>query len=160
MPPEAVPYSGGLKVIGTGLGRTGTSSLKKALEILYNGAPCYHMTEVIKNGGPRGWFDFWVEMEKARRQHFEASIEIQNVCDVFIGSCCNICKNICFCSCTQKYMFLHMLHYKLLISYIFYSIIYLILYHISCILHYIRHREWEGRVPYYKVGIKDRWVNG
>ena len=31
----------GLKVIGTGLGRTGTSSLKKALELLYGGK-CYH----------------------------------------------------------------------------------------------------------------------
>ena len=31
----------GLKVIGAGLGRTGTSSLKKALELLY-GAKCYH----------------------------------------------------------------------------------------------------------------------
>ncbi len=35
-----------LKVIGTGFGRTGTSSLKKALEALGFG-PCYHMTEVF-----------------------------------------------------------------------------------------------------------------
>lgn len=39
-------YKGGLKVIGAGLGRTGTSSLKMAFEILY-AAPCYHMTEII-----------------------------------------------------------------------------------------------------------------
>ncbi|WP_420645256.1 sulfotransferase family protein [Candidatus Leptofilum sp.] len=36
-----------LKVIGSGFGRTGTLSLKAALEIL-GFAPCYHMKEVIK----------------------------------------------------------------------------------------------------------------
>lgn len=36
-----------LKVIGSGFGRTGTLSLKAALEILGFG-PCYHMQEVIK----------------------------------------------------------------------------------------------------------------
>jgi len=35
-----------LQVIGAGLGRTGTMSLKQALERLL-GAPCYHMAEVI-----------------------------------------------------------------------------------------------------------------
>ena len=39
-------YADGLQVVGAGLGRTGTSSLQLALEILY-GAPCYHMREVI-----------------------------------------------------------------------------------------------------------------
>jgi len=37
-----------LKVIGAGVGRTGTESLKKALELLLD-APCYHMTEVFEN---------------------------------------------------------------------------------------------------------------
>ena len=37
-----------LKVIGAGVGRTGTESLKKALERLL-AAPCYHMTEVFEN---------------------------------------------------------------------------------------------------------------
>lgn len=37
-----------LNVIGTGLGRTGTMSLKLALEQLGLG-PCYHMVEVFKN---------------------------------------------------------------------------------------------------------------
>ena len=37
-----------LKVIGAGFGRTGTKSLQAALEQL-GFAPCYHMTEVIKN---------------------------------------------------------------------------------------------------------------
>jgi len=35
-------------VIGAGLGRTGTASLKLALELLGHG-PCYHMIEVIKH---------------------------------------------------------------------------------------------------------------
>lgn len=37
-----------LKIIGVGMGRTGTASLKVALEALNIGA-CYHMTEVLKN---------------------------------------------------------------------------------------------------------------
>jgi hypothetical protein len=35
-----------LKVIGAGFGRTGTMSLKAALEELGFG-PCYHMTELL-----------------------------------------------------------------------------------------------------------------
>lgn len=38
----------GLRVIGAGMGRTGTSSLKYALEQL-GFAPCHHMEEVIKH---------------------------------------------------------------------------------------------------------------
>ena len=40
----------GVRVIGAGLGRTGTLSLKLALERLLDG-PCYHMTEVFGNDG-------------------------------------------------------------------------------------------------------------
>jgi len=39
-----------LKVVGAGLGRTGTHSLKVALEPLL-GAPCYHMVEVFSHPG-------------------------------------------------------------------------------------------------------------
>ncbi|HVA55713.1 MAG TPA: sulfotransferase [Gammaproteobacteria bacterium] len=39
-----------LKIIGAGMGRTGTASLKVALETLGIGR-CYHMTEVLKNPG-------------------------------------------------------------------------------------------------------------
>jgi hypothetical protein len=35
-----------LRVIGAGLPRTGTASLRTALEVLL-GAPCYHMREVF-----------------------------------------------------------------------------------------------------------------
>lgn len=55
-----------LKVIGTGFGRTGTDSMREALNILGFG-PCHHMYEVIANpeqkarwramvaGGPKDW---------------------------------------------------------------------------------------------------------
>lgn len=42
-----------LEVIGAGCGRTGTASLKKALETL--GYPCYHMFEVVKNQHEPKW---------------------------------------------------------------------------------------------------------
>jgi Sulfotransferase domain len=42
--------AGELKIIGAGFGRTGTLSLKAALEELGFG-PCYHMTEVFGNPG-------------------------------------------------------------------------------------------------------------
>ena len=46
-----------LSVLGAGFGRTGTESLKKALEILGFG-PCYHMFEMgkrVEEHGPRWW---------------------------------------------------------------------------------------------------------
>lgn len=46
-----------LKIIGAGFGRTGTASLKVALESLLE-APCYHMSEVI---GKSGHADRWLE---------------------------------------------------------------------------------------------------
>src|SRR5439155_26481940 len=39
-----------LRAVGAGLGRTGTHSLKLALEKLLGG-PCYHMSELIDRGG-------------------------------------------------------------------------------------------------------------
>ena len=44
-----------MKVIGAGFGRTGTASLKEALEELGFG-PCYHMTDVFETPGHA---DFW-----------------------------------------------------------------------------------------------------
>lgn len=45
----------GLRVIGAGFGRTGTMSLKVALEQLGLG-PCYHMTELVNNPShPEQW---------------------------------------------------------------------------------------------------------
>lgn len=47
-----------LRVIGAGFGRTGTASLKIALERLLGG-PCYHMSEVL---GRAGHVDLWLEV--------------------------------------------------------------------------------------------------
>lgn len=43
-----------LQVVGSGLGRTGTLSLKKALELLLGGR-CYHMLEVGREGHVDTW---------------------------------------------------------------------------------------------------------
>jgi len=46
-----------LEIIGAGLGRTGTTSLKQALELLLGGR-CYHMMEVRERGtDPDAWGD-------------------------------------------------------------------------------------------------------
>lgn len=45
-----------LKVIGAGCGRTGTSSLRIALEKLYEGK-CYHMQEIIDGGRFNEWLE-------------------------------------------------------------------------------------------------------
>src|SRR5512140_2579610 len=45
-----------LRVIGSGMGRTGTMSLKLALERLL-GAPCYHMIEVFQKNHYQNWID-------------------------------------------------------------------------------------------------------
>ena len=48
-----------IKVIGAGFGRTGTLSLKKALETL-GFDKCYHMSEVVANEAHTGlWLDAW-----------------------------------------------------------------------------------------------------
>jgi hypothetical protein len=50
-----------VKVIGAGFGRTGTASLRAALETL-GFDPCYHMTEVFKHPGHAGfWQAAWRE---------------------------------------------------------------------------------------------------
>lgn len=54
-----------LKVIGAGLGRTGTLSLKLALEHIGLG-PCYHMSEVIAQ--MRSHLPLWIEAAKDEPQ--------------------------------------------------------------------------------------------
>jgi hypothetical protein len=65
-----------LQVVGAGLGRTGTHSLKQALEQLL-GAPCYHMVEVLGrpddipvwqravDGDPPDWREFFTDFGAA-----------------------------------------------------------------------------------------------
>ena len=49
-----------LSIIGAGLGRTGTSSLKSALIEL--GHPCYHMSEIAFNPARREDMEFWMSV--------------------------------------------------------------------------------------------------
>ena len=48
--PEIMPEWSGLKIIGAGFGRTGTLSIKNALEEI-GLRPCYHMTELFQKPG-------------------------------------------------------------------------------------------------------------
>ncbi|MGI9325010.1 MAG: sulfotransferase family protein [Pseudomonadales bacterium] len=57
----------GLEVIGAGFGRTGTLSLKGALETLGVG-PCYHMMEVQKNPEHR---QMWVDLHRGQGPAWE-----------------------------------------------------------------------------------------
>ena len=61
----------GLKVIGAGFGRTGTRSLKVALEELGFGK-CYHMEEVIKNPSH---LNFWAEIMEGRNADWDTLFE-------------------------------------------------------------------------------------
>jgi Sulfotransferase domain len=62
--PGATDEGNGLKVIGAGFGRTGTLSLKHALEELGFG-PCYHMTELFDKPGVDAQWDAIVRGEPA-----------------------------------------------------------------------------------------------
>src|SRR5579863_6443630 len=60
-----------LQVVGAGLGRTGTTSLKQALELLLGG-PCYHMFEVRERpDDPDAWGDAYEGRPPAWDQFFE-----------------------------------------------------------------------------------------
>jgi len=67
-----------LQVIGAGCGRTGTASLKKALEML-GFDPCYHMFEVMKNGHEERWEAALSQPETADWPHmlegFKATVD-------------------------------------------------------------------------------------
>jgi Sulfotransferase domain len=60
-----------MKVIGAGFGRTGTASLKAALEVLGFG-PCYHMFEVFMN--PEH-IPFWEQASRGEKVDFAALFE-------------------------------------------------------------------------------------
>ena len=68
----------GLKVIGAGFGRTGTNSLKVALEQL-GYAPCHHMKEVGPSLSQIRWFDAASKGEPVNWddvfEHFEAAVD-------------------------------------------------------------------------------------
>lgn len=60
-----------LKVIGAGWGRTGTESLKKALEIL-EFDKCYHMFELIKDGKR---VVYWEQLARGEKPDYEKLFE-------------------------------------------------------------------------------------
>lgn len=60
-----------LAVIGAGVGRTGTTSLKLALEELGLG-PCYHMQEVFKNPSAA---EHWVRAAEGAPMHWDEVFE-------------------------------------------------------------------------------------
>lgn len=53
----------GLEIIGAGFGRTGTDSMRVALNDL--GFPCYHMLEVLQNPLNKSHLDFWRKVANA-----------------------------------------------------------------------------------------------
>jgi hypothetical protein len=57
-----------LRVVGAGLGRTGTASLKWALELLLSGR-CYHMLEVFERPGDT---EFWRAATDGERLDFDS----------------------------------------------------------------------------------------
>ena len=60
-----------LSVLGLGYGRTGTESLKRALEILGHG-PCYHMFEVLPH---QDRVEEWVSLVQGRSPNWERTFE-------------------------------------------------------------------------------------
>jgi hypothetical protein len=58
-----------LRVVGAGLGRTGTSSLKIALERLLGG-PCHHMSEVLAD--PQRHLPLWAPVLRGEEVDWEA----------------------------------------------------------------------------------------
>ncbi|KAF7258311.1 Nad dependent epimerase dehydratase [Paragonimus skrjabini miyazakii] len=82
-----VSKHGPLLVIGAGVGRTGTTSLKTALEIIY-GQPCYHMFELFKP--PRDDSSKWVEVDRLVSQSTDGKIDPQLLYEIFDGYRCTV----------------------------------------------------------------------
>ena len=76
-------HDGDLQVIGAGYGRTGTSSMQQALEILY-GSACYHGYDDIL----RDDFEFWSQASRGEKVNYR---------DVFEGYCATVDWPACRC---------------------------------------------------------------
>ncbi|KER20092.1 hypothetical protein X801_02616, partial [Opisthorchis viverrini] len=71
-----------LLVIGAGLGRTGTNSLKLALELLYD-KPCYHLKDLFSRRHrdvPK-----WLDMEQRLKQSKDSKFDVALCKDFFKG---------------------------------------------------------------------------
>jgi hypothetical protein len=71
----------GLKIIGTGLSRTGTTTIRKVLEELGFG-PCYNSSELFTH--PRG-IEFWEALEKGKTVDFDTFFRDYNAISGFPG---------------------------------------------------------------------------
>jgi len=65
-----------LKVIGTGFGRTGTDSMRKALNILGVG-PTHHMHEMTGNARAR---ESWINLVNGAQPNWELLFNGYNAC--------------------------------------------------------------------------------
>ncbi|KAA3670648.1 uncharacterized protein DEA37_0003355 [Paragonimus westermani] len=82
-----VDARGPLLVIGAGFGRTGTKSLKTALEIIY-GQPCYHMFELVakhKDDSRK-----WVEVDRLVSESTDGKIDPGLFYEIFDGYRCTV----------------------------------------------------------------------
>ncbi|KAF7260085.1 Nad dependent epimerase dehydratase [Paragonimus skrjabini miyazakii] len=82
-----VDARGPLLVIGAGFGRTGTKSLKTALEIIY-GQPCYHMFELVAKH--RDDSRKWVEVDRLVSESTDGKIDPGLFYEMFDGYRCTV----------------------------------------------------------------------
>ncbi|CAL8070477.1 unnamed protein product [Calicophoron daubneyi] len=76
-----------LLVIGAGCGRTGTKSLKIALEMIYE-KTCYHMTELIDNH--RDHALKWIQVDKMVSESKDGRIDGSIFGEIFAGYVCTV----------------------------------------------------------------------
>ncbi|KAF8564695.1 hypothetical protein P879_09479 [Paragonimus westermani] len=79
--------SGPMFVIGAGLGRTGTLSLKTALEIIYD-QPCYHMIELLthhKDDSRK-----WLEVDRLVSESVDGKVDPKLFYEIFGGYRCTV----------------------------------------------------------------------
>lgn len=69
-------------VIGAGIGRTGTNSLKKALEIIYD-KPCYHLKEIYLNHHDH--IHKWIEIDKKLNDPNDPKLDRESVYKLLDG---------------------------------------------------------------------------
>ncbi|KAF7258314.1 Sulfotransferase oxamniquine resistance protein [Paragonimus skrjabini miyazakii] len=82
-----VGNSGPLLVIGAGFGRTGTKSLKLALEIIYS-QPCYHMFELLMHHKDHS--RKWIEVDRLVSESKDGKIDPRLFYEIFAGYRCTV----------------------------------------------------------------------
>ncbi|VDP70682.1 unnamed protein product [Echinostoma caproni] len=82
VPEEKEDAHAPLLVIGAGVGRTGTMTLKTALEILYQ-KPCYHMTEIVYKHLDH--VKLWTKLHDRIEQDIDAELPADMIKRIFKG---------------------------------------------------------------------------